>query len=125
MLQANLPPTIHEELEQVVKRLYSVRERFGTSLDELGVHMEEPEQAHPVRGSENPRDVGLAALRTTITEINIQIANLEHEADRLLRARAELLGVGDNQWHETQVSVETGNVPPGRQIRPGDFGAHP
>ena len=121
-------PCIHGELEQVIKRLHGLRERFGNVLDELGIHMDRPEHAHPIRSAENPRSTGLSELRTAITEINTQIAYLEFEADRLFQAKTELFGVGDGRWHETNVPVETTPQPEpyrGREVRKGDFGAHP
>lgn len=124
MLQVEpMASSINGELEQVIKRLEGLRESFTGLADKFGVPLPEQKHAHPNRDPENPQSTGLSELRTAITEINIQIYKLEQERDRLFLAQVELFGVGDDEWHETDVSIDAPPHTPGNYgpVRPGDF----
>ena len=106
----------------IIKRLTIHRENVSSLADDFGVHLDHPEHAHPDRERRQP---GLDQLRMAITEINVQIAMLEQQYERLYAARAQLFGVGDGQWHETNVPIDTPPQFQGREVRKGDYGTHP
>lgn len=129
MLRVENQATILNELEQVIKRIYSLRERLGTLAEDFGVHLDRPEVAHPVRGMDAPHNRGITELRVAITEINTQIAQLEFEADRLFAAKAQLFGVSEDRWNEVrdpQLLTEMANAAKSQvPIQPGNFRSHP
>jgi len=110
-------PHIAESLENIIKRLMSVRENLSCLANEFGIHLDHPEMPHPDRERTLP---GLDQLRLAITEINTQIAYIEQEHDRLYAARAQLFGIGDGKWQECDMP----NPGPG-PIQQGNWRNHP
>ncbi len=118
MLQttAPSPPHVAEELDMIVKRLVGLRQSFAELANDFGVHLDQPEMPNPVDEGTQP---GLDQLRLAIGQMNAQIAYIEQEHSRLFAARAQLFGIGDSKWHETNAPVGHG------PIQPGDFRSHP
>ena len=104
----------------IIKRLANLRTNLATLGDDFGVHLDQQEVPQPDR---NPQAPGLDNLRNAIVEINTQIALIENQHERLYAARAQLFGVGDGQWHETDAPPPNtpGNYGP---VRAGDFRSH-
>ena len=111
---------IAEELDLLIKRLTTLNENFTQLSNDFGVTLDHPEMTRPDRQKSGP---GLDTLRTAITEINAQIALIEQQHERLFAAKAQLFGVGDGQWHETDAPPPNtpGNYGP---VRTGDFRSH-
>ncbi len=106
-------PHVTEELDMIVKRLVTLRERFADLANDFGVHMDHPEMPNPVDEGTPP---GLGQLRLAIGQMNSQIALIEQEHSRLFQARAELFGITE-KWSEGPA-----NSGP---IQPGNFRSHP
>ncbi len=105
----------------IIKRLACVCENFASLANDFGVHLTQPEVPRPDRNPEGP---GLDNLRTAIAEINVQIALIENQHERLYAARAQLFGVGDGQW-TTATGPPLPNTPGNYgPIRQGDHRAH-
>lgn len=115
-----MAPPIAEELKMLVKRLVCLRENFNTLADDFGVYIDHPPM---VDDEPSPPDAsGLAALRTEITRINIQISLIEQLHERLYAAQAQLFGIGSGKWQtaDTPIPNTPGNYAP---VRTGDFRA--
>lgn len=109
-------PHVAEELEMIVNRLCNLRTNLANLGDEFGIHLDQPEHAHPDLDRDLP---GLDKLRLNITEINTQIAYIEQESERLFAARVQLFGL-DEKWQECDApKAEHG------PIQQGNFRSHP
>lgn len=127
MLQAEpMAPSISAELQLLVKRLLGLRENFNTLADDFGVHIDHEPMAETAEGHQGAP--GLDILRTSICDINTQISLIEQLYDRLYAARAQLFGVGDGKWQDTDTPqtrlMSNDQGPLVAPIRKGDFRAH-
>lgn len=89
------PPScpITGELEMVIKRLSMLRDSFQSLANDFGVRNDTPRDfAHSDCSRPREAGEGISFLRVLINEINVQIAEIEREHERLWRARTELLG---------------------------------
>ncbi len=115
-----IAPPIAEELEMIIKRLANLHTNAATMANDFGAHPHQPEASRPDR---IPEGSGLDHLRNAIKEINTQIALVETQHEHLYAARAELFGVGDGLWRETDAPLPNtpGNYPP---VAAGNFRTH-